>query len=92
MPQMLVALDYSLSTPRQIVITGKRDAPETGRFLPKVHRQFLPNTVVLLADGGDRAKISRRKTGSSYRHGAAEGKGDGVCLRELRVSDAGYKH
>ncbi len=29
MPQMLVALDFSSSKPRQIVIAGKKDAPET---------------------------------------------------------------
>src|SRR5438552_5668200 len=28
MPQMLVVLDYSLSKPRQIVISGKKDAPD----------------------------------------------------------------
>src|SRR5437667_3213626 len=33
MPQMLVALDYSLSKPRQIVIAGKKDAPETKALL-----------------------------------------------------------
>jgi hypothetical protein len=53
MPQMLVALDYSLSKPRQIVIAGKKDAPETKALLKEVHRHFLPKTMVLLADGGD---------------------------------------
>ena len=53
MPQMLVALDYSLSKPRQIVIAGERRAPETDALLAEVHRYFLPNTVVLLADGAE---------------------------------------
>jgi uncharacterized protein YyaL (SSP411 family) len=52
MPQMLVALDYSLSKPRQIVIAGKKDAPETKALLKEVHRHFLPKTILLLADGG----------------------------------------
>src|SRR5438094_2442248 len=52
MPQMLVALDYSLSKPRQIVIAGKKDAPETKALLEEVRRHFLPTTVLLLADGG----------------------------------------
>src|SRR5437773_844711 len=53
MPQMLVALDYSLSKPRQIVIAGKKDAPETKALLKEVHRHFLPNTVLFLADGAE---------------------------------------
>jgi len=53
MPQMLVALDYSLSKPRQIVIAGKKDAPETEALLNEVHRHFLPKAILLLADGGE---------------------------------------
>ena len=50
MPQMLIALDYSLSKPRQIVIAGKKDAPETKALLKEIHRHFLPGTILLLAD------------------------------------------
>ena len=53
MPQMLVALDFSSSKPRQIVIAGKKDAPETKALLKEVHRHFLPNTILLLADGNE---------------------------------------
>src|SRR5262249_54636726 len=45
MPQMLVALDYSLSKPRQIVIAGKKDALETRALLKEMNRHFLPKTV-----------------------------------------------
>jgi uncharacterized protein len=55
-PQMLVALDYSLSKPRQIVIAGKKDAPETKALLTEVHRHFLPKMIVLLADGDEGQK------------------------------------
>ena len=51
MPQMLVALDFSLSKPRQIVIAGKKDAPETNALVKEVHRHFLPTTILLMADG-----------------------------------------
>jgi uncharacterized protein len=57
MPQMLVAVDYSLSKPRQIVIAGKKDAPETKALLKEVHRHFLPKTILLLADGGEGQKF-----------------------------------
>jgi uncharacterized protein YyaL (SSP411 family) len=53
MPQMLVALDLSLSEPRQIVIAGGRDSADTRALLTEVHRHFVANKVLLLADGGD---------------------------------------
>jgi hypothetical protein len=52
MPQLLVALDFSLSKPRQIVIAGRRDSPETRALLAEVHRHLLPDKILLLADGG----------------------------------------
>jgi uncharacterized protein YyaL (SSP411 family) len=56
MPQMLVALDYSLGKPRQIVIAGSKDAPETKALLKEVRRHFLPRTILLLADNGEGQK------------------------------------
>jgi hypothetical protein len=61
MPQMLVALDFSLSKPRQIVIAGKKDAPETKALLKEVHRHFLPKTILLLADGAEGQKYLGEK-------------------------------
>lgn len=51
MPQMLVALDFSLARPRQIVVVGERDAAETRALWAEVHRHFIPNKVLILADG-----------------------------------------
>jgi len=56
MPQMLVALDFSSSKQRQIVIAGNKDAPETKALLTEVHRHFLSKTILLLADGGEGQK------------------------------------
>ena len=53
MPQMLVALNSSLTKPRQIVIAGKRNDPATKALLAEVHQHFLANKILLLADGGD---------------------------------------
>src|SRR5207248_499647 len=61
MPQMLVALDYSLTKPRQIVIAGKKDAPETKALLREVHRHFLPKTILVLADGAEGQKFLGEK-------------------------------
>jgi uncharacterized protein YyaL (SSP411 family) len=51
LPQMLVALDFHLAKPRQIVIAGTPKAPDTRVMLRVTHRLFLPNRILLLADG-----------------------------------------
>jgi uncharacterized protein YyaL (SSP411 family) len=61
MPQMLVALDYSLTKPRQIVIAGKIDNDAAKALLAEVHRHFLPNKILILADGGDGQKFFSEK-------------------------------
>jgi uncharacterized protein YyaL (SSP411 family) len=52
LPQMLVALDASASTPRQVVIAGKPDAPDTQALLREVNSRYQPNEILILADGG----------------------------------------
>jgi uncharacterized protein YyaL (SSP411 family) len=74
MPQMLVALDYSLSKPRQIVIAGKKDASETKALLKEVHRHFLPKTILLLADGSDGQKYLGEKNEAIRAMSTVEGK------------------
>jgi uncharacterized protein YyaL (SSP411 family) len=61
MPQMLVAVENSLGKPRQIVIAGKQDSQGTKALLKEVHRHFLPNTIVILADGGEGQKYLGEK-------------------------------
>jgi uncharacterized protein YyaL (SSP411 family) len=61
MPQMLVALDLSLSEPRQIVIAGERDAADTRALVSEVHRHFVANKVLLLADGGEGQRYLEEK-------------------------------
>src|SRR5207244_7620712 len=80
MPQMLVALDFSLSKPRQIVIAGKKDAPETKALLTEVRRHFLPKTILLLADGSDGQKYLGEKSEAIRAMSTVEGKsGAYVC-------------
>ena len=74
MPQLLVALDYSLSKPRQIVIAGKKDAPETKALVNEVHRHFLPMTILLLADGGEGQKDLGEKNEAVRSMSPVEGK------------------
>src|SRR3954469_2895060 len=61
MPQMLVALDLSLSTPRQVVIAGAGDSADTRALIAEAHRHFVPNKVLLLADGGDGQRYLEEK-------------------------------
>ena len=52
MPQLLVALDFYLTTPTQIVLAGQLAAPDTQALLQAIHSRFLPNKILLFADGG----------------------------------------
>ena len=47
-PQMMVAAQYSMSAPKQIVLVGD----EPGLFLAEIHKRFLPDYTVIVA-GGD---------------------------------------
>ena len=51
MPQMLCALDASLGKPRQIVVAGPRDSAATRALLREVYAHYIPNKLLLLADG-----------------------------------------
>ena len=53
MPQMLVALDFHLDKPKQIIIAGDQQKADTKSLLREVHNRYIPNKVILLADGGD---------------------------------------
>jgi uncharacterized protein YyaL (SSP411 family) len=74
MPRMLVAVENSLSKPRQIVIAGKKDSPETKALLKEVHRHFLPNTIVILADAHEGQKYLGEKNEAIRAMSLVEGK------------------
>jgi uncharacterized protein len=52
-PQMLVALDLALSPPAQAVVAAARGAGDTRTWNTRLHRDFLPRRVLLLADGDE---------------------------------------
>jgi hypothetical protein len=52
MAQMLVALSWSRSKPKQVVIAGRPDDAATQGMLREVRRHFVPHEVLILADGG----------------------------------------
>jgi uncharacterized protein YyaL (SSP411 family) len=53
LPQMLAALDATLNEPTQIVVAGERDLPETAQLIRVIRGRYLPNKVLLSADGGE---------------------------------------
>lgn len=60
-PQMLVAVNFLLGKPRQIIIAGTPGNADTRELLKEVHSHFLPNAILLFADGG-----SGQETLASY--------------------------
>jgi uncharacterized protein len=61
MPQFLVAFDFSLAKPREVVIAGKLDSKGAKDLLKEVNRHFLPNRILILADGGEGQKFFAEK-------------------------------
>ena len=57
MPQMLVAYDFERGKSKQIVIAGKPGAADTEAMLNEIYARYLPNKVVLAADGGNGQKF-----------------------------------
>lgn len=55
--QFLVALDFSLSKPKQIIIAGRKNDPTTRSILKELHSRFIPNKIILLADGGEGQRV-----------------------------------
>ena len=51
-PALASALDFRLAQTKQIVIAGDRRSSDTRVLLQLVNERFLPNKIVLLADGG----------------------------------------
>jgi uncharacterized protein len=52
LPQLAATINFRLSKPRQIVVVGDPAAGDTRLMLRLVNERFIPNKIVLLADGG----------------------------------------
>jgi hypothetical protein len=58
-PQMLAAFEFSTSKPKQIVLAGERDAPDTRLLLAALHTRFVPDRIVLLVNAESRPVLAR---------------------------------
>ncbi|XP_070186193.1 spermatogenesis-associated protein 20-like isoform X2 [Littorina saxatilis] len=50
-PELVCALTFHLQTPKQIIIVGPQDADDTKAMLRAVHDCFIPNKILIWADG-----------------------------------------
>jgi hypothetical protein len=53
LPQMLVAYEFHRKKPFQIIIAGKAAGEDTRQMIASVHALFIPNRIILLADGAE---------------------------------------
>jgi uncharacterized protein YyaL (SSP411 family) len=53
LPQFLIAVDFSLSKPIQIILAGNRRHPVIREMVDEIYSRFLPKKILLLADGGE---------------------------------------
>jgi len=56
LPQMLAALDSTVTEPVQIVVAGQPEDAATAELLRIIRSRYLPNKIVLLADGKEGQK------------------------------------
>jgi uncharacterized protein YyaL (SSP411 family) len=57
-PQMLVAYEFSLSKPKQIILVGDRSAAEAREMLHVLHERFMPDRIVLFVDDASRKALA----------------------------------
>ncbi|MDI6766072.1 MAG: thioredoxin domain-containing protein [Bacteroidota bacterium] len=57
LPQMLVALNWDITTPKEIIIVGEKLAVDTKTMLREVRKHFLPNKVILFVDDNSKPKL-----------------------------------
>jgi uncharacterized protein YyaL (SSP411 family) len=51
--RLLCALDFHLSSPKEVAVIGDAGADDTQRLLREVWKRYLPNKVVALSEEGD---------------------------------------
>ena len=47
---LIAAADFYIRTPKEILVSGRKHAPEMETLLANIHRLYLPNKVVLMQD------------------------------------------
>ena len=91
LPQMLAALDATITEPVQMIVVGRLEDPATAEFLRVIRSRYLPNKVVLLADGQEGQKWLGQHIAAIQQMAPANGKPAVYVCRnftcELPVTD-----
>ena len=61
LPQMLAAVDFSLTKPKQIIIAGLINSDDTKMMLKTLHEFYIPNKVVIHADSENESNYVNNK-------------------------------
>lgn len=61
LPQMLAAVDFSLTKPKQIIIAGNVKSDDTKMMLKTLHEFYIPNKVVIHADSENESNYVNKK-------------------------------
>jgi uncharacterized protein YyaL (SSP411 family) len=56
-PQMLCSLEFYLHSPKEIIIAGKSGSSDVEMMLMEVHKHFIPDKILILADSGKENKL-----------------------------------
>lgn len=56
-PQMLCALDFSLTKPKQIIIAGNKNDKPAREMIREVHNHYIPNKILIFAEAGKENKL-----------------------------------
>ncbi len=83
LPQMMAAVDFHISKPRQIVIAGDRSDSLTQKLLQEVHKRFIPGKILLLADGGRAFRRLAEKAPALAAMGPRQGKSTAYVCRNF---------
>ena len=87
-PQLVAALDFWQSVPKEIVIAGDPAASDTRALVRLVHDRFIPNKVLALADGGPAQDELARVVPVLAEKTRRNGRCHDLHLQELRVPPA----
>lgn len=56
-PQMLCALDFSLTKPKQVIIAGNKNDKLAKEMFREVHNNYIPNKILIFAETGKESKL-----------------------------------
>jgi uncharacterized protein len=93
LPQMLMACEFFLSEPREIVLVGDKAAAETEVMVRTFYRYFVPNRVVMLVDSEEARRFLSTGNPAIESMGKLDGRTAAYVCRnyacQLPVSEVG---